>query len=326
MSVFSVCSIFMFLIFRSKSQRQLVLLAIVTLLAVGMAGAEERIQDRRVMSWVPPYAVDACMERLNESFNGVGMKDGLTHLGLQFWNPTAEGGLKVVSRFAPITEATISKFRQWGETHGIRVMLCVYNGTAAGWDWDLATSAFETNRAAFVEALVSETVLLQLDGVDIDLEGNGKLDASKEAFVLFIKELSERLQAKGKELTLDTFSHQWHVPNQTWWPALLPHLDGLHVMGYSETGAGGTGWRGYDFLKAAAGEHHAKLALGMASHKAAWQGAPAMKHLRWIIADESVGVAIWDARLKEPVWRTADIWKAIAKIKAGGAQPQPAGK
>ena len=112
------------------------------------------------------------------------------------------------------------------------------------------------------------------------------------------RRLSERLQAKGKELTLDTFAHQWHVPNQTWWPALLPHLDGLHVMGYSETGAGGTGWRGYDFLKAAAGEHHAKLALGMASHKAAWQGAPAMKHLRWIIADESVGLAIWDCAPK----------------------------
>ena len=41
MSVFSVCSIFMFLIFRSKSQRQLVLLAIVHS-PCGRHGPEQR--------------------------------------------------------------------------------------------------------------------------------------------------------------------------------------------------------------------------------------------------------------------------------------------
>ena len=51
------------------------------------------------MTWVPPYAVSACQQRLNESFDGAGMKDGLTHLGLQFWNPTATGGVELVTRF-----------------------------------------------------------------------------------------------------------------------------------------------------------------------------------------------------------------------------------
>ena len=34
---------------------------------------------------------------------------------------------------------------------------------------------------------------------------------------------------------------------------MLPHIDALHVMGYSETGSKSTGWRSYDFLKTAAG-------------------------------------------------------------------------
>src|SRR5438876_751179 len=42
---------------------------------------------RPVMTWVPPYAVSRCNTRLTESFGGVGMKDVLTHLGLQFWKP-----------------------------------------------------------------------------------------------------------------------------------------------------------------------------------------------------------------------------------------------
>ena len=45
--------------------------------------------QRLVMTWVAPYAVTASKARLNESFDGIGMKDGLTDLALQFWEPTA---------------------------------------------------------------------------------------------------------------------------------------------------------------------------------------------------------------------------------------------
>jgi hypothetical protein len=40
---------------------------------------------------------------------------------------------------------------------------------------------------------------------------------------------------------------------------MLPHIDALHVMGYSETGSKSTGWKSYDFLKAAAGKYSSKL-------------------------------------------------------------------
>jgi hypothetical protein len=286
---------------------------------IGVLHGQDAREGRRVMAWVPPYAVGACRERLHESFEGIGMKDGLTHLGLQFWKPTAKGGIELVDRFKRIDESTIADFRKWGDAHGVRIMLCVYNGTASGWDWELAKSAFEEHRADFVETLVSETLRLKLDGIDLDLEGNGALEGSRAAFVEFIKELSTRLHAEDKELTIDSFAYKWHAPNQKWWPALLPHVDALHVMGYAETGAGAAGWRSYDFLKAAAGEHASKLVIGMTSSAARWQEIPVEEHLQWIIDDPSVGLAIWDAQLKAPAWRTQAMWQGIATIKKGAA-------
>ncbi len=34
------------------------------------------------MTWVPPYAIGESKARLGESFDGLGMKDGITHLGV----------------------------------------------------------------------------------------------------------------------------------------------------------------------------------------------------------------------------------------------------
>lgn len=295
--------------------------------AASADGQQDLVESRRVMTWVPPYAIDESKSRLEESFDGIGMKDGITHLGLQFWNPTREGGIEFVARFKGVNDSRVSELRDWGHAHGVRVMLCVYNGTSSGWDWDLARSAFDKHRSEFVEAIVRETLRLKLDGVDVDLEGKGDLDSSKDAFVQFIKELSARLHAEGKELSVDTFAYKWHAPRQSWWPELLPHIDGLNVMGYSETGATAAEWRSYASQKAATGIHTSKLLIGMPGNAARWQEASHMEHLRWVIEDGSAGLAIWDACLPNPKWRTRETWLAIKKIRGGtkqGGAEQPA--
>ena len=269
------------------------------------------------MTWVPPYATEICRDRLDESFGEVGLKNGLTHMGLQFWRPTEEGRIELVDDFKPIYDSTIINFRKWGQTHGIKVLLCIYNGTRDGWNWDLAKNAFETYRKQFIKTLVSETVRLNLDGVDIDFEGKGKLDGNTEAFVSFIKELSSALKAKGKELTVDSFAYKWNAPNQGWWKLLLPYVDALHVMGYSETGSKSTSWRSYDFLKAAAGKYSSKLLIGVPSHASNWEKASVQDHLEWIAKDPSVGLAIWDSQLKDSKWRTKKVWQTISRIRQG---------
>ena len=269
------------------------------------------------MTWVPPYATEICRDRLDESFGEVGLKNGLTHMGLQFWRPTEEGRIELVDDFKPIYDSTIINFRKWGQTYGIKVLLCIYNGTRDGWNWNLAKNAFETHRKQFIKTLVSETVRLNLDGVDIDFEGKGKLDGDTEVFVSFIKELSSALNARGKELTVDSFAYKWNAPNQGWWKLLLPYVDALHVMGYSETGSKSTSWRSYDFLKAAAGKYSSKLLIGVPSHASNWEKASVQEHLEWIVTDPSVGLAIWDAQLKDSKWRTQEIWQTISRIRQG---------
>jgi GH18 family chitinase len=245
------------------------------------------------------------------------MKNGLTHLGLQFWRPSEKGKMQLVDDFKPIDDPTIIQFRKWGEAHNVRVFLCVYNGYKDGWNWELAKTAFDTYRKQFIAALVSEIVRLQLDGVDIDFEGKGTRDGDKKAFFEFIKELSFALKANGKELTVDSFAYKWNAPNQGWWKLLLPYVDALHVMGYSETGSKSTSWRSYDFLKAAAGKYSSKLLIGVPSHASNWEKASVQEHLEWIVTDPSVGLAIWDAQLKDSKWRTQEIWQTISRIRQG---------
>lgn len=291
---------------------------LVALLSLGVANAKEpKVKTARVMTWVPPYATEICRDRLDESFGAMGMKDGLTHIGLQFWRPALKGQIELVDDFKPIDDSTIINFKKWGDACDIRLLLCIYNGTREGWNWNLAKNAFDTHRKQFIQALVAETVRLKLDGVDIDFEGKGKCESDKKAFVRFIMELSIALRAKGKELTVDSFAYKWNAPNQGWWKMILPHIDALHVMGYTETGSKSADWRSYNFLKVAAGKFSSKLLIGVPSHASNWEKASVREHLEWVAKDSSVGLAIWDAQLKDPKWRTQEIWQMISGIRQG---------
>jgi hypothetical protein len=281
-------------------------------------GATNTLREwkRPVMTWVPPYAVARCKMRIDESFGGIGMKDALTHLGLQFWKPTRDGGLTRAGRTNEVNDAVIVEWRNWGRTNGVRVMLCVYNHVQS-WDWTLARAGFAQHPDEFIEALVAEVDRFELDGVDIDLEGNGSFDADKEVFVDFIRKLSARLHAKGRHLTVDTFSYQWNAPNQTWWKDLLPHVDALTTMGYEGIGANAPEWRGYAFQKSAAGEHASKLMIGLPSGRDEWRGDGVLEHLQWLKDDGQLGVSFWDAQVRADAWRKVEVWKLLKEIREG---------
>lgn len=270
---------------------------------------------RPVMSWVPPYGRKQVLALLNDVETEAALSGGLTHLALQFWRPTRGGSIEYQPRYGGVGDQDVVPFREWGRSNDVCVMLCVFNGM----DWSLARDAFVENRTRFVESLVAEVERLDLDGVDVDLEGEGNLDADKDAFVTFIRELGERLHGCGRQLTVDSFAYVWHAPNQTWWAELLPHVDGLNSMGYESIGANAEGWRAYAAQKAAAGKHADKLLIGVPSHKDAWQKQAHLDHLQWIV-DNDVGVAIWDAQLRDPAWKTGDTWNRISAIRNGPAE------
>jgi hypothetical protein len=284
---------------------------------------EQGPERRSVMTWVAPYAVAKSKARLDESFGGVGMKDGITDLGLQFWEPVADGNGLRRSERGDTSDAVVLELRDWGRARGVRVSLCVYNydTTTESWNWPWARSAFATHRKAFVAALIAELDRLDLDGIDLDLEGNGALDADKAAYLEFVRELSPLVRTRKKRLTIDSFAYIWHAPNQTWWSDLFPLVDGINSMGYEEIGAGaGSGaesWRSFSAQEDAAGDDVSKLTLGMPASLPEWRGKTALEQLRAARDRGHAGVSIWDSQLDNPAWRTRDVWQTIAEIKGG---------
>ncbi|MFM7101682.1 MAG: glycosyl hydrolase family 18 protein, partial [Verrucomicrobiota bacterium] len=174
------------------------------LLALWVGGRAVALE---VIGWVPPYAVAACQTAVTADFGAYDAKDGLTRVGLQFWVPRTDGTLKYADHewYKP-GDTDVAWWRNWGQANGIKILLTVYNNTGS-WDWNLARSAFATQRTTFVNALLAELDRLALDGIDLDLEGIGSLDADRAAFAQFVTELSAQVKARGKILTVDSFHY-----------------------------------------------------------------------------------------------------------------------
>jgi hypothetical protein len=276
---------------------------------------------RMVITWVPPYNLLVTRQRLRATYGDVGPRNGLTHLALQFWVPAADGGLARASSAGAISDETVREYVAWAHANGLKVLLCVYNGDGADWDWDLAKNAFITNRGTFISELIAEMQAFDLDGIDVDLEGPDTLfpdvDDDKAAYVRFITLLADRVHARGKVITLDSFPWKFNGPNWTWWSALFPHVDAINSMGYAEIGRNATGWARYSTQLAHAGAHAAKLNIGMPSHLNNWQGNAAANQVRWMtlaVAGRS-GVAIWDAQNQAAVWRGQELWQLLREIR-----------
>jgi hypothetical protein len=316
--------------------KRLVLLVAAWLVAT-LAHAAPRPQ---VIGWVPPYALEASMRGL-ESSPAVGA--ALTRIGLQLWNPSVDGRGLV---FAPIdatgqqvTGADVARFRDWARARGIRVLLTVYNNSQVlgRWDWALARNAFADHRAEFIQALVSEMDAYQLDGIDLDLEGEGELDADREAYAAFVRDLSQVLKPRGKLLTIDSFhSPCANAPNMSWWADWKGRVDAIHSMGYADLYEGSTdtfaprgrpacaggahlfrySWQLQQGLKA--GYRADQIVMGLPTWVDTWGqgglGADAASHLGEVRALGG-GVGLWDLQLSAPGWRHADTWRAVRALR-----------
>ncbi|HEX6703631.1 MAG TPA: glycosyl hydrolase family 18 protein [Albitalea sp.] len=289
-----------------------------------------------VIGWVPPYALAESMQGL-EATPGVGA--GLTRIGLQFWNPSADGRRVVFAPIdktgQPVTPADVARFRDWARKRGIPVLLTVYNNSQVlgRWDWALARNAFINERAAFTAALVAEMDRHGLDGIDVDLEGEGDLEVDREPYARFIDELSKVLKARGKLLTVDSFhSPCANAPNMRWWADWKGRIDAIHSMGYADLYEGSTETftppgkavceGGAAIFKyswqlqygAKAGYTVEQIVLGMPTWVDNWGQGDALVHLREA-KQLGAGIALWDLQLAAPGWRTPAAWEAVRALR-----------
>lgn len=311
-----------------------------------LAEAARGQSKTQVVGWIPAYGIEKSRQALNADPE---IAKGLTRIGLQFWNPRPDGKGLVLAPIdesgAQVTPRQIHEIVQWAKARKIQVMLTVYNNSQVmkKWDWALARRGFAENSEIFSAALLKEMKKYGLDGIDLDLEGEGHLDADRQAYAAFVKNLSRQLQRQGKFLTIDSFhSPCVNAPNMSWWRDWLGYVDAIHSMGYQDlyegstatfTPEGGTvcengaamfkySWQ-LNFGRQAGFQAH-QIVMGFPTWLAAWGegdqaaqggiGTDVLDHVKEA-KQLKVGIALWDLQLEAPKWRQAATWKAIQNLR-----------
>ncbi|HWZ92072.1 MAG TPA: hypothetical protein VNW92_24575, partial [Polyangiaceae bacterium] len=134
--------------------------------AMGGSSGGSSIQSSgaQVLTWVPPYHVNEAKQMLAANFGNLTAADGISRVALQFW--ATNGGSLSLSN-----EGDIAWFHDWARQHGVQILLCVDNFVGTDWNWPEAERSFKDNGPAFAASILSEISKRDLDGVDLDLEG-----------------------------------------------------------------------------------------------------------------------------------------------------------
>ncbi len=298
-----------------------------------------------IMSWVPPYSLETSRAALLHKAGNIGAEEWLTRMGLQFWVPTEDGKVVYVTHESPMSDSLTTWYRKWGKEHGVKVLLTIYNHDGKRWNWERARSAFRDNQDKFIDNLIAEMDRHDLDGIDLDLEGNGSFEEDREVFATFVKKLSERLKPRGKLLTVDSFhSPCFNAPHMGWWKDWKGYVDAIHPMGYGDLyegstttftpeGGGAACMDGAAIFRfswqvnwgKAQGFDPSQILLGFPGGRYEWGegglGTTLPAHLREAQAT-GAGICIWDipATLggrRDQRWGSEEGWAALKRFRNG---------
>lgn len=297
---------------------------------------------RNVMTWIPTYGTDECKALMNNSTTSEWLKNGLTHIGLQFWVPGDNGSVVFVTDYQYTYKAStisqdVTDFTTWGKANNVKVMLCVYNVRDADFDWTYAQKAFKDYPAETVTNIMSIVNNYNLDGVDIDFEGSGDFRSDKTAFTHFLDLLGTALHNAGKELSVDIFSTPcYNAPNPSWESAMAPYVDFMNIMGYADTYENNNTLIQYctqtpsenntyplrysyieNYLTVKQAVTSSKLNYGIPSDVESWGGQCAQENILDIMdVSNSGGIAIWDLQLEaNGIWKQQVTWDLISMFK-----------
>jgi len=294
----------------------------------------------QVMGWVPAYGIDAALKAFAAT---PAIGQSMTRLGLQLWNPSADGKGVVLAPVdatgKPVTAASVKLLTRWARAHGVQPLLTVYNNSQVidRWDWPWARRAFVDHPDEFTAALVAAVDKWELDGVDLDLEGEGELEADRAPYAAFVHQLAAALRAKGKLLTVDSFhSPCTNAPNLRWWSDWVGAVATIHSMGYEDLYEGSKAtftpegkpvcengaalfrysWQLDYGIKA--GYRRDQIVMGMPTWVDAWgsggMGPGLVDHLREVRA-LGAGVGLWDMQLVAPGWSRPATWDAVQALR-----------
>ncbi len=308
----------------------------IAIFILSLACLTSTVSAYEIMGWIPPYNLENSKKIIAHQAGDIKTSDWLTRFGLQFWGPTKEGGVQFVTHESPLNDELVHLFVFWGKANKIPVYLTIYNNNKE-WDWALARSAFKDNRHTFVKNLVATMERYQLDGIDIDLEGNGDFDTDREAFKKFIVELSIAVKTKGKKITVSSFhSPCTNAPHMGWWKDWVGYVDIIQSMGYAdlyegsmeefvlngkacENGAHLFKYSWQTQYGVHSGFKNAKVLMGVPASTTTWgsggKGSSIQNHLDEI-AELKTGIAIWDLPgMMDNQWSSSETFKMLKTFK-----------
>jgi len=314
-------------------------------LAAGLATTDAGAQPAgsggpQVMGWVPAYGIDAAVKALAAT---PAIGQAMTRIGLQFWNPSPDGKGVVLAPVdatgKPVTAANVRQLVQWARANKVQPLLTVYNNSQVinRWDWQWARRAFAEHPDEFAAALVASVDKWELDGVDLDLEGEGMLEADRAPYAAFVHQLSEALRAKGKLLTVDSFHSPCdNAPNMRWWSDWVGDVATIHSMGYEDLYEGSKATftpegrpvceNGANLFRYSwqldwgmkAGYRREQIVLGMPTWVDTWGaggiGPGVADHLREVRALGG-GIGMWDMQLAAAGWNRPATWDAVQALR-----------
>lgn len=310
------------------------------------------LKANTVMTWVPTYGIQTCYEHLTDPNKDGWFKNGLTHIGLQWWVPYDNGDVGFITKYSYKGLGDLSddvkKYVAWGKENSVKMLLCFSNSRDNGFDWEIARKVYIENPDTTVSNLMRIVNQFDLDGVDIDFE-SGDYDNEKVQFISFIEKLSNVLHENGKELSIDLHSTPCYLyPGPTWANDLAPYVDFMNVMGYEDRYEGNEETFSYcpndptqagkpvfkysythDYFTNVKQVEESKVNIGIPSYNSDegnggyWGGVSVTDNIK-IISEKcpNMGLAIWDLRLTaEGLWLESETWKMIGDIKKKNIDP-----
>ncbi len=153
--------------------------------------------------------------------------DKLTHLNIAFANPDASGTL--IPSFG--TNADLQVAVQTGHAHNLKVLLSIGGGGAIGTNYQNLITA---NIPAFVDSIMSYVAVNNLDGIDVDIEGDilDGIQLTAPQYEAFVTQLGTALHTQNKLMTcaLGTWFGNYVTNNAA------NQFDFINVMSYDATG------------------------------------------------------------------------------------------
>ena len=165
----------------------------------------------------------------------------LTHLNLAFANPDASGQFTQGDAFTcmsagagqPVHVEQIRAVVSQAHQAGVKVVLSVGGGWIPDCSGDWRQLLNDSHRHQIVANLINLVSDLDLDGVDIDLEGVLLTQIDQDGhYTPFIRELSTQLRAKSRLLTVATASYQGGMIPK----AAIGYFDLIYLMSYDAIG------------------------------------------------------------------------------------------